>query len=706
MVILNRINLEYSRKNIPLPTKDCFMKSLIAKTESFIKRVRWKVFFYENPSERTTSDENYGFRTTKTPPQNPALNEFENDLYDLISDLEFKTDKSDFQEQMAKDIKEIRNSGQVILPADKTTNLYKVSAEDYNKLLQDSITSDYRKAQDDTKSSIDKESATIASSLKLADRMQSYTTDTCFVSVKDHKQNFLSTPRCRLINPAKTDLGKVSKLILEKVVQNVNGSLDYNQWRKTKDVTDWFQGLIALNDTAMRFIQYDIESFYPSITESLLDRALDFAEEYCAISPADRNIIKQAKKSILFSDDSCWVKKTNSLFDITMGSYDGAESCEIVGLYLLHKISSILDTQFTGLYRDDGLIAVPKASGRKMDLIRKRLHKCFKDEGLNIVVQTNMVEVDFLDVTLNLSSGTFKPYRKPNDTPLYIHKNSNHPSSIKKNLVPMINNRLNMISSNETVFNESKTIYQEALQKSGHSQHLKWTGNDSTTQPRRSRRRRAIIWFNPPFSESVSTKIGKEFFKILEKHFPARHRLHKILNKNNVKLSYSCTPNIDSVIKSHNRKTLEKTEEKKTLTCNCRNKEQCPMDGQCRAKAVVYHATISDDIESFTYVGISEPEVKNRISKHNTSMNHREYEQDTELSKKFWEMKDQGRTPRLTWKILQFARPYQNGRLTCDLCLSEKLQIVKLKNENLLNKKTEFISKCRHKRKFLLERSL
>ena len=362
---------------------------------------------------------------------------------------------------------------------------------------------------------------------------------------------------------------------------------------------------------------------------------------------------------------------------------------------------------YTGLYRDDGLIAVPKASGRKMDLIRKRLHKCFKDEGLKIVVQTDMVSVDFLDVTLDLTSGSFKPYRKPNDTPLYIHKDSNHPPSIKKNLVPMINNRLNSISSNETVFNDSKIIYQEALQKSGHTEHLQWTQRTPPPQTKKRTRRRAIIWFNPPFCESVSTKIGQEFFKLLEKHFPARHKFHKILNKNTVKLSYSCTPNIGSMIKSHNRKTLDRTEVNEPLPCNCRNKEQCPLDGQCRAKAVVYHATISDTTESFSYIGISEPEVKNRIYKHKNSMKYREHEQDTELSKKFWEMKDQGRTPQLKWEILQFAKPYQNGRINCDLCLSEKLQIVKFKNkQTLLNKKTEFVSKCRHKRKFLLERAL
>ena len=216
MVIFDRINLDYSRKNIPLPSKDSYMKSLIAKTENFIKRVRWKVFFFENPSEKEASEEKYGFRTTKTPPQNPALNEFENDMYDLISNVEFKANKPQFQEKMIKDIREIRNSGKVILPADKTNNLYKVSVEDYTKLLHDSITSEYRKSSEKTKKNIDKESAVIAQSLKLADRMQSYTTDQSFITVKDHKPNFPSKPSCRLINPSKTDLGTVSKQILEK----------------------------------------------------------------------------------------------------------------------------------------------------------------------------------------------------------------------------------------------------------------------------------------------------------------------------------------------------------------------------------------------------------------------------------------------------------------------------------------------------------
>ncbi len=140
----------------------------------------------------------------------------------------------------------------------------------------------------------------------------------------------------------------------------------------------------------------------------------------------------------------------------------------------------------------------------------------------------------------------------------------------------MINNRCkNSISSNETVFNDGKAIYQEALKKSGYHANLKWSNSDSP-RFKKPRRQRSIIWFNPPFSESVSTKIGSEFFKILEKHFPSRHKYHKILNKNNVKLSYSCNPNIGSMIKSHNRKVLDTTEDNNTLPCNCRTSISVP----------------------------------------------------------------------------------------------------------------------------------
>lgn len=74
------------------------------------------------------------------------------------------------------------------------------------------------------------------------------------------------------------------------------------------------------------FICFDVCDFYPSITEKLLSKALHFAGKYRPISSHERDIILHAKRSLLFSNDSQWEKKSsNDLFDITMGSFNGAE---------------------------------------------------------------------------------------------------------------------------------------------------------------------------------------------------------------------------------------------------------------------------------------------------------------------------------------------------------------------------------------------
>ena len=100
-----------------------------------------------------------------------------------------------------------------------------------------------------------------------------------------------------------------------------------------------------------------VVDFYPSISSiELLDAALDFASNYDNITDEEREIIMHAKTSCLHSSGSYWGKRTSSsLFDVTiMGSFDGAESCELVGSYLLHLITTKHGNNF-GLYRDDGL---------------------------------------------------------------------------------------------------------------------------------------------------------------------------------------------------------------------------------------------------------------------------------------------------------------------------------------------------------------
>jgi len=133
---------------------------------------------------------------------------------------------------------------------------------------------------------------------------------------------------------------------------------------------------------------------------------------------------------LLFDKSSVWIKKGNVLFDVTMGSYDGAETCELVGLYMLDKLSSIFGKKQIGLYRDDGLAVVVNANGPKTDNIRKKITASFKDERLSITIDTNLVETDFLDVSFDLANKLYKPYRKPDNDPIYVNINSNHPKSI------------------------------------------------------------------------------------------------------------------------------------------------------------------------------------------------------------------------------------------------------------------------------------
>ena len=104
-----------------------------------------------------------------------------------------------------------------------------------------------------------------------------------------------------------------------------------------------------------------------------------------------------------------------------MGSYDGAEVCELVGIYVLSLLAKYIDKNDSGLYRDDGLILLRNVNKQKMDRMRKNIIKIFKDVGFKIEIQTNPKIVDFLDVTFNLENGTYRPYKKPNDRLLYIN---------------------------------------------------------------------------------------------------------------------------------------------------------------------------------------------------------------------------------------------------------------------------------------------
>ena len=627
-------------KNIPIPSTDKYMKTFIAKTEDFLKRLRWKAFFLDNENQDPIAKkETYGFRTPNTPPITPDLTRFEDDMYTLMRKIEFTDGKSTFQHQLDAEIKKLRKPGKVVVPADKTTNLYLLDADKYEKLVTDNVTQNYRKSDSGRKDDINLGSAAIARSLDLVDRVQAFTEKNCFITLKDHKDNFKTNPKCRLINPAKNELGLISKHITgRKVKETLSGTDEtLNLWRNTQQVLDWFKA--APKGGKARFVKFDIVEFYPSITEELLNRALDFAQQHTKISSEEKEIIKHCKRSLLFHKGEPWEKKDRE-FDVTMGSYDGAESCEIVGLYMLDRLKRHIDHRYIGLYRDDGLAIIPHANGPMLEKLKKQITATFKAEGLRITVEASAAEVDFLDVTLNLENGKYRPYRKPNDRPLYINTKSNHPPTIIRQLPKMINQRLSSISCNKEEFDKAKGTYQEALKKSGHDHQLQYEDEeDSPSPPPRTKRKRSrkVIWYNPPYSSNVSTNIGRKFLGLIEKHFPKGHRLNKIFNKNTIKLSYSCMPNVGSIVSS-TRNQVSQDSSDNTKPCNCKDPTNCPLDGECLQKAIVYEATLQTSSDKHTYIGLTANTFKSRYGTHLSSFRHEKHRLSTELSKKVWEL--------------------------------------------------------------------
>ena len=175
----------------------------------------------------------------------------------------------------------------------------------------------------------------------------------------------------------------------------------------------------------------------------------------------------------------------------------------------------------------------------------------------------------------------------------------------------------------------------------------------------------------------------KNFLQLIDKHFK-RHRFSKIFNRNNIKVSYSCLPNLAATIKSHNI-NLETNTTPEIYKCNCRVKESCPLNGNCLAKSLVYIGKVNCNREEDTYIGLTENSFKDRLYKHRNSFKYRTKNNSTELSKCIWDLKDQGTADiHIKWDILEHARPYQNGAKRCNLCTTEKCYI--LKHNNILTK--------------------
>ena len=186
--------------------------------------------------------------------------------------------------------------------------------------------------------------------------------------------------------------------------------------------------------------------------------------------------------------------------------------------------------------------------------------------------------------------------------------------------------------------------------------------------------------------------------------FQNSNKIQVIFSRNNVKVSYSCTQNMSSMTKSHKKKVISK-DVKESKSCNCLVKSECPLNGQCQVTDIIYNCTVlSPDKPHKVYLRIAEHNFKKWFYNHRKSFNNRSSANDTTFSKYIWEIKETSNSsPTLVWSIAKKVPSYSNIPKRCLLFLHEKLEIINYpRPDQLLNKRSELISRCRHANKFLL----
>ena len=195
---MERFNINYSKKKIPIPTEKEYKIQLIDKVQSFTKSMRWKALEFLGklgPNEKET----FGFKSHNCPPFVNELAEFESDLLTMVHNTEFRPVRNNFLSKLKDDdMKVFNNTKEALVNADKSTNIYKMNKNAYKKYLTENITNTYKKPNKNKVNRINSEAKRIAEKQKLDDRIQQLQETEAFISVKDHKEGFPNSPSFRL----------------------------------------------------------------------------------------------------------------------------------------------------------------------------------------------------------------------------------------------------------------------------------------------------------------------------------------------------------------------------------------------------------------------------------------------------------------------------------------------------------------------------
>ena len=161
-----------------------------------------------------------------------------------------------------------------------------------------------------------------------------------YIMIKDQKENFPEKPSFRLINPLKSNSGKVSKHILGHINQIISQNTNVKQWENSTLVRVQFKAII--NKQQCFFSVFEVGEFYISISLDLYEKALNFPKEITPTADIDLRIMTQSTENILFHGGESFIKReSNENFNVPMGCFDGADECKLVGTYILSQLNTV-----------------------------------------------------------------------------------------------------------------------------------------------------------------------------------------------------------------------------------------------------------------------------------------------------------------------------------------------------------------------------
>ena len=163
-------------------------------------------------------------------------------------------------------------------------------------------------------------------------------------------------------------------------------------------------------------------------------------------------------------------------------------------------------------------------------------------------------------------------------------------------------------------------------------------------------------------------------------------------------------PNMKQAVTKHNNQVQAKrTPTQAQRSCNCTGGKPCPLIGNCMLEEVIYRASAVDqDGASSTYTGLTANTFKQRYNKHNSDFRNRPVEHATTLATHIWRLKDKQKDYDISWSVIDRGTKFKPTHRKCNLCLTEKYNIIFKPSGASQNKRSELFSVCKHRKQELL----